>query len=254
MSGQITGGTLYLVSTPIGNLGDITLRALEVLRGVDLVAAEDTRTTGNLLRHHGIEQRLVSYHSHNEARRAGWLKDQLLAGKSVALTADAGTPGVSDPAYAVVREALAAGVPVVPVPGASALLSALVVSGLPTDRFVFEGFLPVKKGRRARFERLREETRTAVIYESPFRVERTLREILELVGDRPAALAREITKKFEEVRRGRVSALLDGVRQKPPKGECVIVLAGAGFGPERGPGAAPGEDNDAEEEDGDGRG
>lgn len=248
MSGAVTGGTLYVVSTPIGNLADITLRALEVLRSVDMVAAEDTRTTGNLLRHHGIEQRLVSYHSHNEARRAEWLTDQLLAGKSVALTADAGTPGVSDPAYAVVRAAVAAGVPVVPIPGASALLAALVVSGLPTDRFVFEGFLPVKKGRRARIERLREELRTAVIYESPFRVERTLRDLLELVGDRPAALAREVTKKFEEVKRGRVSALLDAVRQKPPKGEYVIVLAGAGFGSGTDAAAASGEDNDAEED------
>jgi 16S rRNA (cytidine1402-2'-O)-methyltransferase len=253
MTAEVHGGTLYVVSTPIGNLGDITLRALEVLKGVDLVAAEDTRTTGNLLRHFGIDRPLVSFHSHNETRRAEGLVRELCGGKSVALATDAGTPGVSDPAFALVREAVAAGVPVVPVPGASALLAALVVSGLPTDRFVFEGFLPTKKGRRSKLERLRAEERTVVIYESPFRVERTLRDLLEAVGDRPAVLARELTKKFEEVRRGSLSELLAGVRRRAPKGECVIMVAGAGRSGVKCPEPADREDDDADDEEGGGR-
>jgi 16S rRNA (cytidine1402-2'-O)-methyltransferase len=200
------------------------------LRDADLIAAEDTRTTGTLLRHLGIMTPLLSYHAHNEVRRATQIVDRLRAGSRIALVTDAGTPGISDPAFVVIRAALAAGCRVLPVPGASALLAALVVSGLPMDRFVFEGFLPVKKGRRTRLERLRDEERTAVVYEAPHRILRTLGDLLEIVGDRRCAVARELTKKFEEVQRGTVAGVLARMGGKPPRGEYVIVLAGRGDG------------------------
>ncbi len=219
-------GALYIVSTPIGNLGDITRRAVEILGGVDLIAAEDTRKTGFLLEHLCITKPLVSYYSYNEHRRVPELIARLKAGSSVAVVTDAGTPGVSDPAFGVIREALAAGITVIPVPGASALLAALVVSGLPMDRFVFEGFLPAKKGRKTRFEELKNEPRTFVLYESPHRVVKTLEEILSYCGDRRVAVVREMTKKFEEVQRGRVSTVLSKVKQKAARGEYVIVVSG----------------------------
>jgi len=229
MTEQIEGGALYVVSTPIGNLGDITHRAAHVLGGVDLIAAEDTRTSRILLDHLGIRTPLVSYHSHNEDRRARELIRHLRNGKSVAVVSDAGTPGVSDPAHAVIAEALAHGVRVIPVPGASALLAALVASGLPMDRFAFEGFLPVKKGRSTHLNMLAEEVRTIVLYESPHRVVRTVRDLYERLGDRPSAVARELTKKFEEVIRGPLSVVLHQLERREPRGEYVVIVAGTGF-------------------------
>ena len=229
MTEEIQKGVLYVVSTPIGNLDDITLRAVRILRSVDLIAAEDTRTTKILLDHLGIRKPLVSYFSYNERRRAGELIASLRKGDSVAVVTDAGTPGISDPAYVVIREAVNAGIGVISSPGASALLAALVISGLPTDRFVFEGFLPVKKGRKTRFEALAGEQRTIVIYESPHRIDRTLREVLQFMGDRQVALVREVTKKFEEVRRGPVSRVSEELRDRPPRGEYVLVVAGTSY-------------------------
>ncbi len=226
MSETIEPGALYIVSTPIGNLGDITRRAVGVLGGVDLVAAEDTRKTGFLLEHLGISKPLISYFSYNERRRVPELLAKLKAGTTIAVVTDAGTPGISDPAFSMIREAVAEGIRVIPVPGASAFLAALVVSGLPMDRFVFEGFLPVKKGRRTRLEELKEERRTFVLYEAPHRVTKTLEAILAHCGDRRVAVVREATKKFEEVLRGSMSTVLEKVRQKAPRGEYVIVVAG----------------------------
>lgn len=221
--------TLYIVSTPIGNLGDITRRAVRLLGEVDLIAAEDTRTTGVLLNHLGIRKPLVSYYSRNEARRTPQLLDRMKGGASVAVVTDAGTPGISDPAYRLIREAVRGGFTVIPVPGASALLAALVASGFPADRFVFEGFLPLKKGRRTRWERLKEEERTIVVYESPQRIVHALEELVEILGDRRVAVARELTKKFEEVLRGRASEVLKHLREKLPRGEIVLVIAGTGY-------------------------
>jgi len=226
MKETIAPGTLYIVSTPIGNLEDITRRAVEILAGVDSIAAEDTRTTRVLLGHLGISKPLLSYYAHNEVRRIPELITRLRRGESLALVTDAGTPGISDPAFAIVREALRNGCRVIPVPGASALLAALVVSGLPTDRFVFEGFLPAKKGRRGRIERLRGEKRTIVLYESPHRLLRTLRDLHGVLGERSVAVARELTKKFEEVERGAFPDVLRAVERKEPRGEYVIVVSG----------------------------
>ena len=231
MSEAIEAGALYVVSTPIGNLGDITHRAAHVLAGVDLIAAEDTRTSRILLDHLGIRTPLVSYHSHNEDRRARELIRHLREGKSVAVVTDAGTPGVSDPAHAVIAEAVAHGLRVIPIPGASALLAALVSSGLPMDRFAFEGFLPVKKGRSTRLTALAEEVRTIVLYESPHRVVRTVRDLFERLGDRPSAVARELTKKFEEITRGPLSQVLQHLERREPRGEYVVVVAGTGYRP-----------------------
>lgn len=226
MSEAIQPGTLYVVSTPIGNLDDITLRAIHVLGNVDLVAAEDTRKTKFLLDHFSLSKPLVSYHSHNERRRVSELLQKLDAGMSVALVTDAGTPGISDPAYLVVRASIDRGIPVIPVPGPSAAVTALIVSGLPTDRFVFEGFLPVKKGRVKTFERLKSEERTIIIFESPFRIERTIGDIATHFGDRNIAVGRELTKKFEEIIRGRAGEVLVELRKKPRKGEFVIIIEG----------------------------
>ncbi len=229
MPDSATPGTLYIVSTPIGNLDDMTLRAVRVLGEVDLVAAEDTRTSGFLLKHFAIHKPLVSYYSHNESRRATQLVRALKEGRTVALVTDAGTPGISDPAYTVIRDAIAAGIPVVPIPGANAGLAALVTSGLPMDRFVFEGFLPLKKGRKTRWKALQSEERTIVLYESPQRVVRAIEELLEHLGDRWIAVGRELTKKFEEVVRGKASAVLRQLRAREPRGEYVIVIAGTDF-------------------------
>jgi 16S rRNA (cytidine1402-2'-O)-methyltransferase len=226
MSEVIERGTLYLVSTPIGNLDDITLRAIKILGGVDLIAAEDTRKTKFLLDHLIIKKPLLSYYSYNEARRTPELIAKLDEGKSVALVTDAGTPGISDPAFGLIEAALDHGLRVIPIPGANAVLPALIVSGLPTDRFVFEGFLPVKKGRKKKFEQLRTEDRTIVIYESPFRIVRTVEEVLQCFGERRIAVAREITKKFEEVIRGTASEVLDHLKKKVPRGEYVLVIGG----------------------------
>lgn len=226
MGGPVAGGTVYVVSTPIGNLEDITHRAVRVLGEVDLIAAEDTRKSGLLLKHLGIRKPLISYYSHNETRRVESLLAELRDGKSVALITDAGTPGISDPAFVLIRGAIASGIPVVPIPGPTALVPALIMSGLPMDRFLFEGFLPAKKGRRGRIEALASEARTVVFYESPHRIERTLREIHDCWGDRPAALSREITKAFEETLRGNLSEILQQISGKNIKGEIVLVVGG----------------------------
>lgn len=219
------GGVLYVVATPIGNLEDVSERALRVLREVDRIAAEDTRRTGRLLAQYGIDKPLVSYHDAVERRKAPELVEQLLAGKSLALVSDAGTPLLSDPGYRLVRAALDAGISVVPIPGATAATALLSVCGLATDRFVFEGFLPRRDGRRRRrLEELRREPRTVVIYESPHHIERTLGEIEEIVGDRQIVVGRELTKLFEEILRGTVSSVRKELAARPPRGEYTVVL------------------------------
>ncbi|MCI0707426.1 MAG: 16S rRNA (cytidine(1402)-2'-O)-methyltransferase [Ignavibacteriae bacterium] len=219
-------GTLYLVATPIGNLEDITYRAVNTLLSVDLIAAEDTRKTKILLDRYKINKPMVSYYSFNERQRTPELISKLLDGKSIAVVSDAGTPGISDPAFYLVRAALEKSIPVVPIPGPSAFISALVVSGLPTDSFVFEGFLPQKKGRKTKWESLQSETRTIVLYESPHRIVKTLTEISTYLGNRHVVVARELTKKFEEVVRGPVQDVLQTVSSKSPKGEYVVVVEG----------------------------
>jgi len=221
-------GTLYVVATPIGNLEDVSERALRTLREVDLVAAEDTRRTGKLLAHYGISAPLTSYHDAAERRKAPQLVAELVAGKSIALVSDAGTPLVSDPGYRLVRGALDAGIAVVPIPGASAATALLSVSGFASDRFVFEGFLPQREGRRRRrLEALRIEPRTVIVYESPHHIERTLGEIEEILGDREIVVGRELTKVFEEIVRGRVSTVRPAIAAKPPRGEYTLIVAGA---------------------------
>lgn len=215
-----------MVATPIGNLQDITFRAVETLRRVDLIAAEDTRHAAILLRHYDIQKPMVSYHDFNERKVAPQIVRQLREGKSVALITDAGTPGISDPAFYLVRAAVMENLMVEVVPGPTAFVAALVVSGLPCDRFVFEGFPPAKKGRQAFFEDLAQETRTVVLYEAPQRVPRTLQDILKNWGDRRMALARELTKIHEEVRRGKVTEIIAGLHDHPLRGECVLVVEG----------------------------
>lgn len=225
-------GTLYIVATPIGNLEDITLRALHVLREVDLIAAEDTRHSKTLLRHYDIRAPMTSYHEHNEASRAREILARLTRGKNVALVCDAGTPTLSDPGYRLVREASQAGIKVVPIPGASALTAALSASGLPTARFVFEGFLPARKGERsARLGELARETRTIVFFEAPHRIRETLADLSAQFGDREVVLAREVTKAFEEFVRGRLSEVSAALAGREPRGEFTIIVAGAGKAP-----------------------
>jgi 16S rRNA (cytidine1402-2'-O)-methyltransferase len=222
----LQAGTLYLVATPIGNLEDITLRALRVLRECDLVAAEDTRHSGHLLKHFGINKPLLSYFQFNEARRSEEILERLKQGAKVALVTDAGSPGISDPGERVVTAALAAGLRVEAVPGACALVAALTCSGLSTEEFHFAGFLPHKSGqRRRRLEELGSVPGTLVLYESPYRVEKLLRELIEVYPQRKVVLARELTKKFEEIRSGTPSELLAEVQKKAIKGEFVVLLA-----------------------------
>lgn len=223
---KISPGTLYLVSTPIGNLRDITLRALDVLEQVDLVAAEDTRTSRILLDHYGLQAKLTSYHDFNKERVTAGLIRQLQNGMSLALVTDAGTPGISDPAFYLVREAIKNDLPVEAIPGATAFVPALVISGMPTDRFCFEGFLPPKKGRQIRLQELAQESRTMIFYESPKRVQRTLQDLYQAFGDREVVLVRELTKKFEQVVRGKLSEIIFGQMQFNPKGEFVLVVHG----------------------------
>lgn len=221
----LTAATLYLVATPIGNLEDITLRAIRVLRECDVIAAEDTRHTGILLKHLAIQKPLISYHAHNEARRTLEIVERLARGQKVALVTDAGSPGISDPGERVVKAALAAGFRVEPVPGACALVAALTASGLPTDEFHFAGFLPHKSGqRRTELERLRSLPGTVVLYESPFRVEKLLGELADVMPDRPVVLARELTKKFEEFLRGTPADLLARLKDRAIKGEFVVLI------------------------------
>ncbi|MBI2998795.1 MAG: 16S rRNA (cytidine(1402)-2'-O)-methyltransferase [Deltaproteobacteria bacterium] len=221
-------GTLYVVATPIGNLEDITLRALRVLKEVDLIAAEDTRHTRALLSRYDIHTRLTSYHEHNEPAKARDLAARLERGENVALVSDAGTPTISDPGYRLLQEALKTGISVVPVPGPSALTAVLCASGLPADRFVFEGFLPAKRGERSeRLRSLAEETRTLVFYEAPHRIKETLRDLLEHFGDREAVVAREITKAHEEFLRGRLSELGAELEPREPRGEFTLLVRGS---------------------------
>lgn len=222
---------LYLVPTPIGNLEDITLRALRVLKEVDLIACEDTRTSGVLLSRFDVATAKTSYHEHNETRKAPQLVKQMLAGQNVALISDAGSPGISDPGFYLVRECMRNEIPVEALPGPTAFVPALAASALPSDRFVFEGFLPTRKGRKTRLDELRAEPRTMIFYESPNRVVKTLKQLVDVLGgERPAAAARELTKKFEEVRRGTLDELL-AYYEGPGtvKGEFVLVVGGAGL-------------------------
>lgn len=219
-------GTLFVVATPIGNLQDITLRAIETLKAVDLIACEDTRQTAKLLARHEIRTPLASLHDHNERQRTPQLIAQLKAGKSVALVSDGGTPLISDPGWWLVHQAIEERISVGWIPGPTALIGALVLSGLPMERFVFEGFLPLKRGaRRKRLEVLKDEARAAILYESPHRLLKTLRDVREVLGDVRASCARELTKMFEEVRRGSVSELVAHFEQHPPRGEFVIILS-----------------------------
>lgn len=208
MSESIRPGTLYLVATPIGNLEDITFRAVKVLSSVDLIAAEDTRKTKILLDHYHINKPMMSYFSYNEQIRAPQLIGKLLTGQSIALVSDAGTPGISDPAFHIVQQALEKGISIIPIPGPTAFISALIASGLPTDRFVFEGFLPQKKGRKTKLEQLKSETRTIILYESPHRILKTINDIFLYFGNCDVVVARELTKKFEEIIRGPIQSVL----------------------------------------------
>lgn len=222
----MTTGTLYVVATPIGNLEDMTFRAIRILKSVDAVACEDTRQTRVLLDHYQIDARLISFFEHNELARIPQLIAMLDEGKSLAVVSDAGTPTISDPAFRLVREAQQHGIPVVPVPGACAAIAAVCAGGLPTDRFVFEGFLPLKKGRKTRWTEFQNEDRTIVLYESPHRLLKTLKEIHEFLGDRPIVVARELTKKFEEIVRGTASEVLTYFQKSAPRGEFVVLIAG----------------------------
>lgn len=218
---------LYLVATPIGNMGDITLRALEVLREVDLIASEDTRKTGLLLKRLEIKQSQIAFHEHNERQAGERIVELLKQGKSVALVTDAGTPGISDPGYTLVRRAIEEGLELTMIPGASGVLMALVLSGLPVHSFTFRGFAPRKSGPRRRFLEVdRHAPHTLVFYESPYRLAALLKDALEVYGDRQAAIANDLTKLFEKVERGSISALLQSELVRKPKGEYIVVIAG----------------------------
>jgi 16S rRNA (cytidine1402-2'-O)-methyltransferase len=219
------GGCLYVVATPIGNLEDITMRALRILKEADVIACEDTRQTLKLLSHFDIQKRLVSYHEHNEIMRASELIIELEQGAKVALVSDAGTPAISDPGHRLVNLSLRHGIKVVPVPGASAFVAALAASGMPTEQFLFVGFLPSRQSERRKVLRaLAEEPRTLVLYEAPHRLLDALEDALEILGNRPAVIAREVTKVYEEFLRDHLEVLVEGVRKKPPRGEITIII------------------------------
>jgi 16S rRNA (cytidine1402-2'-O)-methyltransferase len=217
--------SLYIVSTPIGNLKDITLRALEILKDVDFISCEDTRVTGFLLNHYDIKKELVSLNVNNESKKSDYILKRIIKGESCALVSDAGTPTISDPGIRLISEAIKRGINIITVPGPSALTAALTLSGLPTNAFTFEGFIPLKKGRQKKLKELSEEKRTIVIYESTFRIEKLLRELNEYMPGRLIAVCREITKKFEEVWRGYPNDILESLDEKTTKGEFVIVIA-----------------------------
>jgi 16S rRNA (cytidine1402-2'-O)-methyltransferase len=219
---------LYIVPTPIGNLEDMTLRAVRVLKEADLILAEDTRTSSVLLKHYGIQARLESHHKFNEHEKVESVKERILAGRTVALISDAGTPGISDPGFLLVRTCVEAGIEVETLPGPTAFVPALVNSGFPCDRFCFEGFLPVKKGRQTKLAELAAESRTMIFYESPFRLVKTLGQFVETFGpDRPASVSREISKLHDTTHRGTLQELFDYFSQNAPKGEIVLVVKGA---------------------------
>lgn len=221
-------GTLYIVSTPIGNLEDITIRAVRVLKEVGIIAAEDTRHTKQLCTHFGITTPLTSYHDFNKEEKTAVLLERLRSGASVALVSDAGTPVISDPGYFLITRSIEAGVRVVPIPGPSAVLAALAASGLPTDAFRFEGFLPRKDGPRSkRIESLREDSASLILFESPHRIGKLLASLRAILGNRRAVLARELTKRFEEFHRGTLDELLTQAQSRPPKGEITLVVEGA---------------------------
>ena len=221
-------GTLFVVPTPVGNLEDITARGLRVLQSADLVLAEDTRTSGNLLRHFDIRRPMLSFHKFNEHQVVEGIVSRLRGGETMALVSDAGTPGISDPGYLLVRQAIEAGVEVVTLPGATAFVPALVSSGLPCDRFCFEGFLPQKKGRQTRLQELKDEPRTVIFYESPHRVVKLLEQLVEVFGaDRRVSVCREISKLHEESVRGTVAEVLAHFQATEPRGEFVVVVGGA---------------------------
>jgi 16S rRNA (cytidine1402-2'-O)-methyltransferase len=223
----LNNGKLYVVSTPIGNLGDMTFRAVEILKSVELIASEDTRHTGVLLQHYGISTRQTPYHDHNKERVTPGLVETLEGGGNIAVVSDAGTPGISDPGFYLVRACLKAGIEVIPIPGASSMLAALVVSGLPTDRFSFEGFLPKTSGRaRNRLAELKGDSRTLIFFESPHRVIKTLNLIKDEMGDRQVFVGRELTKKFEQHYHGSISEVVNSLTGGSVKGEIVIAVSG----------------------------
>ena len=227
-------GTLYIVATPIGNLEDITLRALRILKEVDLIAAEDTRHTRHLLDRHHIDNQLTSYHDHNKEEKAPVLVSRMLDGRSIALVTDAGTPGISDPGYFLINLAIDQKIPVVPIPGATAAIAALSISGMPTDSFVFEGFLPSKQMARAkRLQELAQEKRTLIFYEAPHKIIKTIEDMLEVLGDRRAVVTRELTKIHEEALRGALSEILKHLSEGTIKGEFTIILHGASAEPQK---------------------
>lgn len=226
MPEEIQRGALYVVPTPIGNLEDITLRALNILKQVDVIAAEDTRTTKFLLDHYHIEKTLLSFYSHNEQVRVPQIIQRLKNGDAVAIVSDAGTPGISDPAFSIITAAIENEIKIIPLPGPTAFVPVLVASGMATHEFVFEGFLPHKKGRRTKLERLKSEERTIVLYESPHRILKTLQELLEHCGDRKVVVGREMTKIYEEIIRGKLSDVVNDFSTRTIKGEFVVVLEG----------------------------
>ena len=224
-----TFGKLFIIPTPIGNLKDITIRSIEVLKNVDLILAEDTRTSKKLLEHYGIKIRMSPYHQNNEHKIMNSILDQLLDGQLFALISDAGTPGISDPGFMLVRECIKHNIEVECLPGATALIPALVLSGLPSDRFVFEGFLPHKKGRKTRLELLSKESRTIILYESPHRLKKCLDELLTHFGsERKMALARELSKQYEEIYRGSIEEVIEKQKLTAPRGEYVLIIDGNG--------------------------
>lgn len=219
---------LFLVPTPIGNLEDITLRAIRILKESDLILAEDTRTSGKLLKHFDIATSMLSFHMHNEHKMLDRIIEKLKSGTQISLISDAGTPGISDPGFLLVRACVAASIPTECLPGATALIPALVQSGFPSDRFIFEGFLPPKKGRQTRIKSWKDQSKTIVFYESPHKIVKTLKQLKEFLGaDRKLSVIREISKMFEETQRGTVSELLTHFEAKPPKGEFVLVIEAA---------------------------
>ncbi len=226
-----TTGTLHIVSTPIGNLEDMTFRAVRILKEANAILAEDTRVTGRLLAHYEIKNRLLSYHSHNEAGRIPQIIQFLKEGQQIALVSDAGTPGISDPAHKLVKAAIQAKITIVPVPGATAAIPALIASGLPTNRFVFEGFLPRKKGRQTKLQFLSEEPGTIILYETAPRLQKTIEDIVKHFGNRYIVVSRELTKTFEEFIRGNAEPLLGELQTRRLKGEIVLLIAGKNFKP-----------------------